>query len=100
MPPHTKCIPPAKTGGMPVCIGVVGPMRNQPGGRAVPAFQRISAVLTAILLETRGAQTGQTVAVDRALPAEEFLDGQRIASTGIFKRKQSATNRCDEKPTP
>ena len=33
----------------------------------------------AVLLQARGAQPGQTMAVDRALPAEEFLDGQGIA---------------------
>lgn len=96
MTPNTKCILPEKPGRMRVFVGVVDPRRSRPGGGASPVFQRISAILPAILLKTRRPQPGQTMAVDRALPAEEFLDGQRIAGTGIFKRKQSASYRCDD----
>ena len=44
--------------------------------------------LLAILLDTRGAQTGEAVAVDRVLPGQEFLDRERIAAAGLFERRR------------
>src|SRR5947208_16326891 len=49
-------------------------------------------VLLAILLDARGAQARQTVLIDRELPGEEFVDGQRVAAAGLLKGKQAAAN--------
>ena len=45
------------------------------------------------MLNPRRAQSGQAMTVDGALPAEEFLDAQTIAFTGIFQRKKTAPDR-------
>src|SRR5262245_22570076 len=41
--------------------------------------------LLAILLDARGAQTGEAVLVDRVLPGQEFLDRQRVARAGFLE---------------
>jgi hypothetical protein len=41
--------------------------------------------LLTILLDARRAQSGKTVLVDRVLPGEEFLDGQRVAAARLFE---------------
>src|SRR4051812_35753739 len=49
-----------------------------------------------VLLNARGAQTGEAVLVDRGLPGEEFLYRERIAAARFFKRKQAAAHGCDD----
>src|SRR6516165_9802359 len=49
--------------------------------------------LLAILLNTRGAQAGKAMAVDRVLPSQKFLDRERIAAAGLLKRKKAAAHR-------
>jgi hypothetical protein len=51
--------------------------------------------LLAVLLDARGAQAGQTMLVDRELPGEEFVDGQRVAAAGFLEGKQAATHGRD-----
>src|SRR6187397_2284464 len=51
--------------------------------------------LLAVLLNPRRTQPGKAVLVDRVLPGEEFLDGERVAGAGLFQRQQSATDRGD-----
>ncbi len=48
-----------------------------------------------ILLNARGAQTGEAMLVDGQLPAEEFLGGQRVALAGLLKAEQTAANGSD-----
>jgi len=64
-----------------------------------PAFnglvKRIKSALLAVLLNTRRAQAGKAVLIDRVLPGEEFLDRQRLTAARLFERKQSAANRSD-----
>src|SRR5258706_13833782 len=48
--------------------------------------------LLPVLLNSRGAQAGEPVAIDRILPGEEFLDRQRIAAASFFERQQAATH--------
>ena len=55
----------------------------------------ISESLLAILLDARGAETRQTMLVDRELPAKEFVDCQRVAAAGLLKGEQAATNGSD-----
>ena len=50
-------------------------------------------VLLAILLNAGGAQAGETVLIDRVLPGEELVDGQRVAAAGLFERQQAASDR-------
>ena len=58
--------------------------------------RRINRALLAVLLDPRRAQAGKAVLIDRVLPGEEFLDGQRIAAARFFERKQSAANSGDD----
>ena len=48
--------------------------------------------LLAVLLNAGGAQTSEAVAVDRVLPSQEFLDGQRIAAAGLLERKKASAH--------
>jgi hypothetical protein len=41
--------------------------------------------LLAVLLDARGAQAGQTMLVDRELPGEEFVDGQRVTAASLLE---------------
>ena len=51
--------------------------------------------LLAILLNAGGAETCQAVLVDRELPGEEFVDGQRVAAASLLQGEQAAANRSD-----
>ena len=44
----------------------------------------IKSALLTVLLNTRGAQPGQAVLVDRILPGKEFLDRERVAAARFF----------------
>src|SRR6516164_5888762 len=71
--------------------------KNRPR-KARPIFincepNRLEQRLLAILLDSGRAQTGKAVLIDRVLPGEELVDGQRVAAAGLFKREQAATNR-------
>jgi hypothetical protein len=52
--------------------------------------------LLAILLDTGGAQAGKAVLVDRELPGQEFIDGQRVAAASLLEGEQSTTYRGDD----
>jgi hypothetical protein len=52
--------------------------------------------LLPVLLDARGAQAGEAMAVDRVLPGQEFLDSERIAAASLFKRKEAATHRRND----
>src|SRR5262245_55364658 len=49
--------------------------------------------LLAILLDAGGPQSGEAMLIDRELPGEEFIDCQRVAAAGLFKREKPAANR-------
>src|SRR6185437_9417044 len=51
--------------------------------------------LVPILLDAGRPEAGQAIRVDRDLPAQEFVDRQRVARTGVFKRQEAAANRGD-----
>src|SRR4051794_19352306 len=67
-------------------IGLEGPSRFSKTTR-----RAVNALLT-ILLNSGGAQTGETVLVDRELPRQEFVDGQGVAAAGFFKGQQTAAD--------
>src|SRR6185312_5034699 len=52
--------------------------------------------VAAVLLLMRGAQALQTVALHIALPAQEFLDRQRIAFASVVQRKDAAADRGND----
>jgi hypothetical protein len=54
---------------------------------------RSTPISGTISLDTLYAQTAKTILVDRLLPGVEFIDGQRVAATRLFQRKQSNANR-------
>src|ERR1700722_18449264 len=54
-----------------------------------------AAVSIAILLDPGGAQAGQAEAVDRVLPAKEFLHRQRVAAAGLVQAEQAAAHGGD-----
>src|ERR1700730_984265 len=57
-------------------------------GRTTRRIRRPFSVvlLLAILLDAGRAEPRKAVAVDRILPGEKFLDGQRISAAGLFRR--------------
>jgi hypothetical protein len=52
--------------------------------------------LLAVLLDARGAQTGQTMLVDGELPGQKFIDGQRVTAAGFLEREKSAAHCSDD----
>src|SRR5580658_3126432 len=54
---------------------------------------RMKGRLLPVLLNARRAQAGQAMLVDRVLPGQKFLDGQRVAIARLFERKQAAADR-------
>jgi hypothetical protein len=46
----------------------------------------------AVLLDARGAQARKAVAVNRVLPGEELLYGERVSAAGFFKRQQATAH--------
>src|SRR5689334_13152366 len=51
--------------------------------------------LMPVLLDAGRPETGQTVRVDRDLPAQEFVDCQCVARARVFQRQQPAADRRD-----
>jgi len=47
------------------------------------------------LLDAGGAQPREAVLIDRELPGEEFVDGQRVAAASLLEGEQAAANRSD-----
>src|SRR5258708_6336315 len=47
----------------------------------------------AVILDPRRAQTAQTVAVDRTLPGEEFLDREGVALAGFIDAQDAGPDR-------
>ena len=72
-PPQRKCHHEAG-GDQPQ---ILGPSQNQ--------LVRIQVFLLAIILNAGGPQPGQAVAVDRALPAQIFLNGKDISVASLFQ---------------
>ena len=52
----------------------------------------LKLVLLAILLDTGGAQSRQTMLINRKLPGKEFVDGQGVTAAGLFEGKQTAAD--------
>src|SRR5690242_7628537 len=50
------------------------------------------ALLLPVLLDSRGAQPGETVTVDRILPGEELLDRERVAAAGLLQRQKASAH--------
>jgi hypothetical protein len=48
--------------------------------------------LLAILLDSRGTQPSKAVLIDRKLPGQEFVDGQRVTAAGLLEGEQTATD--------
>ena len=61
-------------------------MRKRPAGRFVNALiTGMKRRLLPILLNARGAQSGEAVLFDRELPGQEFFGRQRVTLAGLFK---------------
>src|SRR3954466_8716130 len=54
-----------------------------------------ASALLPVMLDAGRAQAGKPVLIDRMLPAEEFLGGQRITLAGFVEAEESAANRRD-----
>jgi len=52
--------------------------------------------LLAILLDTGGAQSRQSMLIDGKLPGEEFVDGQGVTAAGLLKGEQAASDCGDD----
>jgi hypothetical protein len=73
-------------------IGFAGRSRfssNRTNGRLRPR-------LLAILLDSGGSKPRKAVLIDRELPGEEFVDGQRVAAASFLEGKQTAANRGND----
>ena len=46
----------------------------------------------AVLLNPGGSQAGKAVLIDRVLPGEELVDGQRVSAAGFLKGKQATAD--------
>jgi hypothetical protein len=55
---------------------------------------RNQSELLAILLNARGAQSGQSIFFEGALPGEIFFCGERVALAGFFEAQQAAADCC------
>jgi hypothetical protein len=77
--------------------------RDEIAERQKPAFQKEAGflkirnireeALLAILLDAGGAQAGEAMLVDRELPRQEFVDGQRVAAASFLEGKESTAYR-------
>ena len=56
----------------------------------------LALVLVAVLLDPSDPQARHSAAVDRALPAREFLEAERIALAGFVDAEQAARDRGDD----
>src|SRR5712691_2454699 len=54
---------------------------------------RVTGPLLPVLLDARRPQAGEAVLIDRILPGERFLDGERVAAAGLLERQESAAHR-------
>src|SRR5215475_1260052 len=70
------------------------PRRTRPIFFKYPSSWRGERLL-AILLDAGGAEACQAVLVDRELPGEEFVNGQRVAAASLLEGEQAAANRSD-----
>jgi hypothetical protein len=52
-------------------------------------------VLLAVLLDAGGAQPSKAMLVDRELPAQKFVDRQRVTITGLVEGQEAAADGCD-----
>ena len=52
--------------------------------------------LLPVLLDAGRAQAGEAVLVDRLLPGQELLDGQRVAGAGLLEAEQAAAHGGDD----
>src|SRR5437879_5576723 len=62
--------------------------------RSKDLLRCVTTVLLSVLLNARGAQAGEAMLVDRILPGQEFLDGERVTTARFLERKQTAAHSC------
>ena len=48
--------------------------------------------LLPILLDAGGTQARKAMLIDRKLPGQEFIDGQRVAAAGLLEGEQAAAH--------
>src|SRR3954452_21513067 len=68
--------------------------KNRPrnGSQIFVKSRRFPDCLLAILLDTGGAKSRQTMLVDRKLPGEEFVNRQGITAAGLLEGEKTATD--------
>jgi hypothetical protein len=52
--------------------------------------------LLAILLDPGGAQSGETMLINRKLPGKKLVDRQRVAAAGLLKGEQPTSDRGND----
>src|SRR5690242_8109656 len=55
----------------------------------------VPAPSSAVLLDAGRAQAGEAVAIDRILPGQEFLDGERVAGAGFLEGEETTAHGRD-----
>lgn len=59
-----------------------GRFRRRPERQQV---RRYNSILLPVLLDSGGTQTGQAMALDGPLPAQKFLNRQRVTAAGVVE---------------
>src|SRR4051812_9694645 len=80
----------------PQCRGKAGLMLCSNELSRQRSVALLALVLVAILLDPSDPQARHSAAVDRALPAGEFLEAERIALAGFVDAEQAAGDRGDD----
>src|ERR1043166_2644820 len=76
--------------GHPIRYSLFAIRRRAAGAHSL--FAGAEGALLPILLDSRGAQAGEAVAIDGILPGEEFFDRQRVTAAGFLEREESAAH--------
>jgi hypothetical protein len=63
-------------------------------------FDGFWSLLLAILLDTGGTKSSQTMLVDGKLPGKEFIDRQGVSAASLLKGEQAAANRGNDFSLP
>src|SRR5262249_49239272 len=72
--------------------------RNDNAGARTPALRGSGDAggLLPVLLDARGAQAGEAMAVDRVLPGQEFFNREGVTAARFFERQETAADGGDD----
>ncbi len=77
-------------------VGAVDSARSVPSKQRNHHLQPPTGQLLAVFLNPGCTQTGQTMFVDRALPAQKLVDCQSITIASLFEAQEATANSSDD----